>query len=235
MISFDEALALVRAAANPLDREIVAIQSAPGRVLAEPVVAQIASPRSDVSAMDGYAVRDADLVNFPAALQLIGESFAGAGWSGSVGERECVRIFTGAPVPPGANRVVIQEEVRRDGDTAIIDRHPGEVRYIRGRGSDFEQGDDLLPAGRVLDKRAIVAAAAADLGEVSVFYRPESPFKHWRRACRTRHCIRAAGCDSRERVPGRGCAGARMGRLDRGEAPPSRRPLRHGARCRTGD
>lgn len=172
MISFDEALALVCAAANPLDREIVAIQSAPGLVLAEPVVAQIASPRSDVSAMDGYAVRDVDLVNFPAALQLIGESFAGAGWSGSVGERECVRIFTGAPVPPGADRVVIQEEVRRDGDTAIIDRHPGEVRYIRGRGSDFEQGDDLLPAGRVLDKRAIVAAAAADLGKVAVFNLP---------------------------------------------------------------
>ena len=172
MISFDEALALVSSAAKPLGRETVPIQSAAGRVLAEPVVAQIASPRSDVSAMDGYAVRDADLVNFPAPLQLVGESFAGAGWRGSVGVRECVRIFTGAPVPLGADRVVIQEEVRRDGDTAIIDRHPGPTRYIRGRGSDFEQGDDLLPTGRLLDKRAIVAAAAADLGTVSVFNQP---------------------------------------------------------------
>ncbi len=165
-------MALVCAAANPLGKEVVPIRSAAGRVVAEPVLAQIASPRADVSAMDGYAVRDADLANLPARLQLVGKSFAGAGWRGTLGEHECVRIFTGAPVPSGADRIVIQEDVRRDGDTAIIDRHPGAARYVRNRGSDFEQGDHLLPTGRLLDKRAIVAAAAADLGEVALFTRP---------------------------------------------------------------
>ena len=172
MIDFDEALARVCAAALPLGKETVAIQSAAGRVLAEPVVAQIASPRSDVSAMDGYAVRDADLVDCPARLQLVGESFAGGGWGGSLGNGQCVRIFTGAQVPPGADRVVMQEEVRCDGDTAIVERHPGPTRYIRARGSDFDEGDQLLPTGRLLDKRAIVTAAAADLRQVAVFTEP---------------------------------------------------------------
>ena len=141
-------------------------------MLAAPVIARIPSPRCDVSAMDGYAVREIDLAGFPARLQVIGESFAGRGWSGSIGAGECVRIFTGATVPTGADRVVIQENVRREDNTAIIEEHPGNARHIRGRGGDFEQGDELLPTGRMLDKRAIVAAAAADLAQVEVFERP---------------------------------------------------------------
>jgi molybdopterin molybdotransferase len=83
-----------------------------------------------------------------------------------------VRIFTGAPVPDGADRVVIQENVRCSGDVAIIDEHPGTTRHIRRRGSDFGQGEELLPAGRLLDPRGIVAAAAADLAELEVQRRP---------------------------------------------------------------
>jgi molybdopterin molybdotransferase len=172
MISFDEALELVRRAAGPLGQQKVALHLAAGRVLAEPVIAQIASPRADVSAMDGYAVRHADLDDFPACLKVVGESFAGNGWDGEVGEGECARIYTGAPVPRGADQVIIQENVRREGELAIIDEQPGGVRYIRKRGGDFETGDELLPSVRLLDPRAIVAAAAADVAEVQVFSRP---------------------------------------------------------------
>jgi molybdopterin molybdotransferase len=122
--------------------------------------------------MDGYAVREDDLAIIPASLEVVGESFAGSGWSGAVAPGTCIRIFTGAPVPAGADRVVIQENVRRDGSVAIIGDHPGPSRHIRSRGSDFAAGDELLPVGRLLDPRAIVAAAAADLAELDVYRRP---------------------------------------------------------------
>ena len=172
MIGFDEAVALVRECARPLGPETVPLEDAAGRVLAAPVTARIDSPRSDVSAMDGYAVRDADLAAFPARLRLVGESFAGHGWDGAIGERECVRIFTGAPVPGGADRVVIQEIVRREDEIAIIAEHPGKARHIRPRGGDFRQGEELLATGRLLGARALVAAAAADVDEVQTHRRP---------------------------------------------------------------
>ncbi|HJU77830.1 MAG TPA: molybdopterin molybdotransferase MoeA [Sphingomicrobium sp.] len=172
MIEFDEALERVRSAARPLGTETVVVHEAARRVLAAPVVARIASPRSDVSAMDGYAVRDSDLHELPARLRVAGESFAGAGWDGTVAAGECVRIFTGAPIPAGANRVVIQENVRREGDLAVIEELPGTARHVRNRGGDFEEGDVVLPAGRLLDGRAIVAAAAADIAELEAFSRP---------------------------------------------------------------
>jgi molybdopterin molybdotransferase len=172
MISYDEALELVRSAASPLGTEAVDIAEAAGRVLAAPVIAEIDSPRSDVSAMDGYAVRESDLVTVPVSLKVIGESFAGAGWNGTVEPGTCARIFTGAPVPPGADRVVIQENVRREGDLAIIDEPPGSAVHIRKAGSDFRSGDELLAAARLLDPRVIVAAAAADVAELEVYVRP---------------------------------------------------------------
>jgi molybdopterin molybdotransferase len=172
MISFDEAVELVRSVAQPLAMETISLAEAAGRVLARPVVAQIDSPRSDVSAMDGYAVRDADLAGFPVSLEVIGESFAGAAWSGTVTQGTCARIFTGAPVPDRADRVVIQENVRREGHLAVIEEHPGAARHIRRRGSDFSAGEELLGAGRLLTPRAIVAAAAADVADLEVYRRP---------------------------------------------------------------
>jgi molybdopterin molybdotransferase len=172
MISFDEAVELVRSVAQPFGTETISLAEAAGRVLPYPVIARVDSPRSDVSAMDGYAVRESDLADFPVSLKLVGESFAGAGWSGTVAPASCARIFTGAPVPAGADRVVIQENVRRDGGLAIIDDHPGAARHIRRRGSDFAAGEELLAAGRLLDPRAIVAAAAADVAELEVYRRP---------------------------------------------------------------
>lgn len=172
MISFDEAVGLVRSTARPLGTERVDLGSAARRVLASPISAQIPSPRSDVSAMDGYAVRNEDLAALPASLTVVGESFAGAGFSGAIGTGQCVRIFTGAPVPPGADRVVIQEIVRRECETAFIDERPGRARHIRPRGGDFAEGEQILSAGRLLDPRAIIAAAAADVADLEVFVCP---------------------------------------------------------------
>jgi molybdopterin molybdotransferase len=172
LISFDEAVDCVRAAASPVGIDVIGIADAAGRVLAGSVTAGIDSPRSDVSAMDGYAVRNADLTSHPIALQIIGESFAGAGWPGKVTTGTCARIFTGAPVPSGADRVVIQENVERTADVARIERDPGPSHHIRKRGGDFQLGDELLPKGRLLDPRAIVAAAGADVAELQVYKRP---------------------------------------------------------------
>jgi molybdopterin molybdotransferase len=172
MIIFDEAIELIRSVAAPLGTERVALADAAGCVLASDVIAAIDSPRCDVSAMDGYAVREADLAQLPARLKVVGESFPGSGWDGGVGGGECVRIFTGAPVPAGADRVIVQEIVRREGDTAILAEPPGPAAHVRSRASDFRAGDTLLDAGRLLDPRALVAAAAADVAQLEVFRKP---------------------------------------------------------------
>ncbi len=169
MISFDEALSLVAQVARPLGREQVALAEAAGRVLARDVIAMVDSPPADCSAMDGYAVRDADL---PGRLRVIGESFAGRGFDGALAPGSCVRIFTGAPLPAGADRVVIQEVVVRDGADAALADPPGPARHIRRRGSDFRAGDLLLEAGRLFGPRQLVAAAGADLGELELWRRP---------------------------------------------------------------
>jgi molybdopterin molybdotransferase len=172
VIGFDEAAILVAGIAGPLGVESVALADARGRVLAEPVLADRASPSCDVSAMDGYAVREADLAILPASLPVVGESFAGAGFSGALSPGACLRIFTGAPLPTGADRVIIQEEVRLDDGLATFSQPPGDRRHLRLTGSDFEAGDLLVPAGRRLTAQRIVAAAAANLGKLQVFRRP---------------------------------------------------------------
>jgi molybdopterin molybdotransferase len=172
MISFDEAIAIIGEVARPLGTERVELVKAAGRVLAVPVVAAIDSPRVDVSGMDGYAVCEDDLAGFPVTLQIVGESFPGTGWHGTLEPGKCVRIFTGAPLPDGADRVVIQEQVRRQGDVVTIDAATGPPTWVRPRGKDFRVGDDILPAGRLLDPAALIAAGGADLAELDVFIRP---------------------------------------------------------------
>jgi len=172
VITFDEAAVLIAGIARPLGTETVALCEARGRVLATPVLAGRASPSSAVSAMDGYAVRDADLALTPASLPVAGESFAGAGFAGPLPAGGCIRIFTGAPVPNGADRVVIQEEVRREGDLAGFDHAPCGRRHIRPSGSDFQAGDLLVPPGRRLNAQRMVAAAAANLAILDVYRRP---------------------------------------------------------------
>lgn len=171
MISFDEAVRLVGDAAVPLGAEMVPLAQAHGRVLAAPVIARVSSPPQNVSAMDGYAARTEDLAVLPADLTIIGESLPGIGYAGVVRRGSTVRIFTGAPVPPGADRIVLQEHVERQSDLArILAIEP--ASFVRNAGSDFVAGDVLVEAGTPLTPRTLVAAAAADVAQVEVHRRP---------------------------------------------------------------
>lgn len=172
MITFDEATALVAGLALPLGTESASLADARGRVLAADVLAGRASPSSCVSAMDGYAVREADLASLPVSLPVVGESFAGARFEGELPVGGCLRIFTGAPLPQGADRVIIQEEVQRTGDQALFGHPLGSRRHLRIAGSDFKAGDLLVPAGHRLNAQRLIAAAAANLGTLDVFRRP---------------------------------------------------------------
>lgn len=172
MIDFDTALALVLTEARPLPCETVALEAAAERVLAVDLRARGDAPRAAVSAMDGYAVRDADLARLPARLPIATVAFAGRADVPSLPTGTCARVFTGGPVPHGADRIVVQEIVGRDGDLALFEVTPGPGNNIRAAGSDFRTGDTLLPAGTVLGFRAMVAAAAADVANLSVVRRP---------------------------------------------------------------
>lgn len=172
MIDFDTALVLVLNEARPLPSEPVALDAAGDRVLAADLRARCDAPRTAVSAMDGYAVRDADLASLPVRLPIAEVAFAGRAAVPLLRPGTCARVFTGAPTPPGADRVVIQELVGRDGDDALFDVTPGPARHIRAAGSDFRAGDILLPAGARLGFRAMVAAAAADVSTLPLVRRP---------------------------------------------------------------
>ena len=172
MITFDQATELVVGIAAPLSTETVSLAEARGRVLAAPVLAGHASPSSCVSAMDGYAVREADLATMPARLPVVGEAFAGESFTDELPQQACVRIFTGARLPMGADRVIIQEDVRREGEVAHFGQPLSARRHLRLAGSDFGVGDMLVPAGRRLNAQRLVAAAAANLGYLTVYRRP---------------------------------------------------------------
>tara|TARA_R110001606_G_scaffold391201_4_gene559002 strand:- start:45147 stop:46334 length:1188 start_codon:yes stop_codon:yes gene_type:complete len=172
VIDFDEAVRLILDAAHPLEAETVALEAAGERVLAADLKARGDAPRTAVSAMDGYAVRDADLATLPARLPIVEVAFAGRADVPSLPPQSCARVFTGGPVPHGADRIVVQEIVGRDGNDALFETRPGDGRHIRAAGSDFATGDVLLPAGTVLGFRAMVAAAAADVATLSVVRRP---------------------------------------------------------------
>lgn len=171
MISFEEAIGLIARDVSPLGRESVPIAGASGRVLAEPLHARSDAPRRAVSAMDGYAVVDA--TTRPGdPLRLVGESRAGAGFAGRVGAGETVRIFTGAPLPAGADRCIMQEYATRDGDIVRFAEGYGPGWHVRAAGSDFRAGELLLESGTWLSPQAMIAAAAADRAELVVAARP---------------------------------------------------------------
>lgn len=172
MMAFDDALNTVLALAPTPAVERVELDAAFDRVLASPVTARSASPATAVSAMDGYAVRDSDLAQPGAALPVVGESKAGAATPGALAPGSCMRVFTGAATPFGADRVIVQEEVRRDGALAVFDHALSPRRHIRPAGSDFAAGEVLLRPGVALDPARLVALAAADRGTVEVFSRP---------------------------------------------------------------
>jgi len=172
MLAVAEAVAKVVSGFTRLPAEQVGIADAAGRVLAEDVAARTTQPPADVSAMDGYAVRATDVPTVPVTLRRIGESAAGAGFAGTVGTGEAARIFTGAPVPTGADAIVIQEDTETDGETVVIREVPTPGRWIRRAGLDFAAGDVLLRAGQVLSPRHIGLAAAMNVPWLMVRRRP---------------------------------------------------------------
>jgi len=151
--------------------ETVGLGDAAGRVLAEPVIATHDQPPFDASAMDGYAVRSQDAVP-GRSLTIIGMSQAGAGYAGSVGAGECVRIFTGAPVPAGANAVIMQEEATVSGASVQFGEQPKPGRSIRPRGNDFAVEQVLVDAGTVLGGLQLAVAAAANQATLAVNRQP---------------------------------------------------------------
>jgi len=171
-LSVDEALERILAGADPLPPESVAIAGARGRVLAQPLAAKLTQPPFDASAMDGYAVRAADVARLPTTLDVIGEAAAGHPFGGRVAAGQAVRIFTGAPVPAGADSIVIQENTERTGERVTITTGDIDSGYVRPRGFDFSIGDRLLQAGRRLGPRELSLAAAMGHGSVSVHRRP---------------------------------------------------------------
>jgi len=172
MLAVAETVAKVVSGFSRLPAEQVGIADSAGRVLAEDVAARTTQPPADVSAMDGYAVRTADVTVVPVSLRRIGVSAAGAGFAGTVGAGEAARIFTGAPVPDGADAIVIQEDTETDGDTVTIREVPTPGRWIRRAGLDFAAGDVLLRGGQVLTPRHIGLAAAMNVPWLMVRRRP---------------------------------------------------------------
>jgi len=168
-----DALAGILAGASPIrERETVPLDRAEGRTLAADVAALRTQPPFPASAMDGFAVRAADVATVPARLALIGTSAAGHAFTGTVGPGQCVRIFTGAPVPAGADAILIQENARAEGNMVEALSPVTAGRFVRQAGLDFREGEVLLRAGRRLGPSAVALAAAMGHATLPVVRRP---------------------------------------------------------------
>jgi len=171
MLSLAEAQARLLAGVEALPSEDLPVAEAMGRRLAEDIAARLTQPPVAMSAMDGYAVRWADL---PGPWTVCGESAAGLAWPGVVEPGGAVRIFTGAAVPSGADTVIVQEDVSRDGDRLRLtgDGPPGRGAHIRAAGLDFSAGSQIASAGARLTPALVALCAAAGHGRLPVRRRP---------------------------------------------------------------
>ncbi len=168
MISVEEALTRLLALSQPLPTQTIALRHASGRYMASPAVALRDQPPFPASAMDGYAIQGDPTPG--TQFTVIGEAGAGHAFAGHLGQGEALRIFTGAPVPPGATRVVIQEDVSRDGDTITIGRNADMSAHIRPKGQDFAKGSALSP--RRLGTHDLALLAAMNIAHVTVARAP---------------------------------------------------------------
>ena len=171
LIGVDEAQGRLLAGVEALPVEDAPFAAALGRILARDVVARLTQPPFAASAMDGYAIRFADL---PGPWRVTGESAAGRRFGGEVGAGEAVRILTGAPLPAGADTVIVQEEVARDADTLTLtgEGPPRQGAHIRPAGLDFAAGTVVAPAGVRVTPARIGVAAAAGHATLPVHRRP---------------------------------------------------------------
>ena len=170
LIPVEEALKRVLDGAAALPTEEIPIAEAYGRVLAKPLASRRTQPPADLSSMDGYAARAADLAK-PATLRLVGASAAGRPFTGTLKPGETARIFTGALLPAGADAVIPQEDAKAEGDKIAL---PAVKlgQYVRKKGLDFAQGQVLLDAGRRISARDLALAAAMDHAKIPLARRP---------------------------------------------------------------
>lgn len=174
LLPVDEAIRRLLEAAVPVaESETLPLAECDGRVLSTDLAARLTQPPFDASAMDGYALRSADAADIGSVLTVIGQAAAGHAFTGAVGEGQAVRIFTGAPVPQGADTILIQEdaEVLEGGKIrTAFDVTAG--RHIRPRGQDFTEGEAALKAGRELGFTDLTLAAAMNHATLTVYRRP---------------------------------------------------------------
>ena len=173
LISVAEALDHVLAHAAPLPVEEAALAEADGRVLAYDLKALRTQPPADVSAMDGYAVRTADVANAPVQLKVVGEVPAGRPFNATIGAGEAARIFTGGFVPQGADTIVIQEHTKREGNWVEVQKPTAKGRNVRPTGLDFRAGEVLFKKGHRLTARDLALAAGMNHPLVPVYRRPK--------------------------------------------------------------
>jgi len=172
MLAVPDARSRILAAFSPLPPETVPVTEAMGRVLSEDLTARVTQPPAAMSAMDGYAVRARDVAEVPARLSIVGEIPAGRDFPRGIGAGECVRIFTGAPLPDGADSIVIQEDTAREGDTVTVHETADAGQWVRPAGLDFMAGHAGLRAGRRLTARDVALASAMNRPWLQVHRRP---------------------------------------------------------------
>ena len=173
LMSYDAALAILLKDLPVQPIEEVGLLEARTRVLAEPIIAPRSQPPEALSAMDGYSVIASDVAQVGTRLDVVGEAPAGGRYNGTVKAGQAVRIFTGAPVPTGADAVIIQENVSRDGDVIIVSDPLSAPRNVRLAGVDFAKGDVLLSAGDQLTAERLALAAAANVSKLTVARKPK--------------------------------------------------------------
>lgn len=177
LISLQQAKAQVLDGVSPIsDIETQKLTEALDRVLAVPVTAKVDVPGHDNSAMDGFALRASDASSETTQLRLIGDSFAGRPYNGTVGVGECVRIMTGGVVPEGANAIVMQERTQVTGDIVNIKNPVYELNNVRRAGQDFTRGKQVLNAGHVLAPADLGVLASVGIAETQVWRRPRIAF-----------------------------------------------------------
>ena len=179
-ISVDEALEILRAHAQPLESEQVDLLDAFGRTLAEDLTSQVDHPSCDNSALDGYACREADTLDAtqenPVSLKLIGDIPAGSVFEGEVGAGEAVGIYTGAPVPEGADAIIgveyTEQQTGQQGDTVLL-KKPASKGDIRPRAQDLKEGEVYLKKGTRLTPSSVGIAASMGYPTLKVSKKPK--------------------------------------------------------------
>ena len=172
MIPVEEARQRLLEPLVALGTEQIPLSEGLGRVLAEDLTARRTQPPMAMSAMDGYAVRAADVAQIPARLKVVGSAPAGGAYGKTMNPGEAVRIFTGAPLPEGSDAIVIQEDTDRDGDIVIVKESSGVGLHVRPAGLDFREGDVKIKAGRRLTARDIGLAAAMNRPWLLAYRKP---------------------------------------------------------------